>query len=210
MSDQELDTIFLHQIYGRMSLNDERAVNDLVVRIHSRLIRLTDKMLQGFPTIHRWEDREDVLQMALIKLVRALAVVQPTSSRDFIGLAAEQIRRTLIDLARHYQGTHGLAANHATHFDTEAVAGPVVAADGHQASAVLGFEEWCAFHEAVSRLPALEKEVFSLSFYHGWNQSEIADLLQIHERTVRRLKTSATAELKSLLGGHLPDSPAVE
>ena len=38
--------------------------------------------------------------------------MRPDSTRAFFGLAAEQMRRELLDLARHYYGPEGEGANH--------------------------------------------------------------------------------------------------
>jgi hypothetical protein len=54
-------------------------------------------MLRGFPAVQRWADTRDVLQASLLRLLHALEEVRPSSSRDFFGLAAEQIRRELLD-----------------------------------------------------------------------------------------------------------------
>jgi len=60
-------------------------------------------MLGRFPTVRGWADTGDVLQSAVMRLLRALKEVRPGSVRDFFGLAAEQMRRELLDLARHHQ-----------------------------------------------------------------------------------------------------------
>jgi RNA polymerase sigma factor (sigma-70 family) len=66
-------------------------------------------------------------------------------------------------------------------------------------------ERWSAFHEAVVELPVAEREVIGLTFYHGWTQMQIAELLQISDRQVRRLWKSACAQLMTRLGGDLPN-----
>jgi RNA polymerase sigma factor (sigma-70 family) len=65
-------------------------------------------------------------------------------------------------------------------------------------------EAWCQFHEAVDKLPAAEREVIGLAFYHGWKQTDIAALLQVTERTVRRNWQSACLRLRELIGDKLP------
>ena len=74
--------------------------------------RLARKMLRGFPRVRRWEQTDDVLQNALVRLRRALEKTSPESVRSFFNLAAVQIRRELIDMARHYDGPAGMAAHH--------------------------------------------------------------------------------------------------
>ena len=53
------------------------------------------------------EQTDDVLQNAVVRLLRALEEVRPPSVRAFFGLAATQMRRELLDLARRYQGRGG-------------------------------------------------------------------------------------------------------
>jgi RNA polymerase sigma-70 factor (ECF subfamily) len=157
-------------------------------------------MLRRFPGVRRWEQTGDVLQNALLRLLRALRQVQPASVRDFFGLAAEQVRREVLDLARHYYGPHGPGA----HEGGEAGDGPrgqetVAAADESGE-----LERWCAFHEEVGRLPGEEREVVGLIFYHGWTRAQAAGLLQVNERTVRRRWESALVRLHRALGGAGP------
>jgi RNA polymerase sigma-70 factor (ECF subfamily) len=65
-------------------------------------------------------------------------------------------------------------------------------------------ELWTRFHEAVERLPAEEREVVSLTFYHDWTQAQIAELFGVDERTVRRRWQAACLKLHRLVGGDLP------
>ena len=62
----------------------------------------------------RWSETDDVLQNAMLRLHRSLAEIQPECPSQFYGLAATQIRRELIDLARHYYGAQGIGARHHT------------------------------------------------------------------------------------------------
>jgi RNA polymerase sigma factor (sigma-70 family) len=52
----------------------------------------------------------------------------------------------------------------------------------------------------VDRLPAEEREVVGLVFYHGWTQAQIAELFAVDERTVRRRWRRACGTLRDLLG----------
>src|SRR5262249_4460895 len=65
-------------------------------------------------------------------------------------------------------------------------------------------ERWAAFHEAVETLPAEQREVVGLTFYHGWTQAEIAALFAVDERTVRRRWQAACVKLNEALGGDTP------
>lgn len=191
--DDPFNTAVLNDLLARAKAGDAAARDDLIRRCARRLELLTRKMLKGFPGVRRYEETGDVFQNAVVRLVRALEAVTPGSTRDFFGLAAEQIRRELIDLARHYRGPMGPDRN-------------LAPAPMPDAAAPAGddLERWTAFHEAVHRLPAEEREVFMLTFYHGWTQVEIAELFGVDERTVRRRWQAAAGRLGESLGGRLP------
>jgi RNA polymerase sigma factor (sigma-70 family) len=46
--------------------------------------------------------------------------------------------------------------------------------------------EWTEWHDAVASLPGDEREVFDLMWYHGLSQPEVAGVLDISLRTVKR------------------------
>jgi RNA polymerase sigma factor (sigma-70 family) len=101
-----------------------------------------------------------------------------------------QIRRELLDLARRCARRHQETE---TEDDLSGLPAPTVDLDS-----------WCRFHEAVEQLPVLEREVVSLLFYHGWTWIQVAELLGVSERTVRRHRGSACLALNQQLGGQLP------
>src|SRR5207302_728829 len=105
--DAPFDTAVLNALLARAQAGDSAARDDLIRRCSRRLELLTRKMLRGYPAVRRWEETGDVFQNAAVRLVRALSAVTPTSTREFFGLAAEQIRRELVDLARLYRGPQG-------------------------------------------------------------------------------------------------------
>lgn len=199
MPPDDFDTQSLAPLLARIRAGEEAARNEVIVRSQRRLELLTRKMLRGFPAVGRWEDTDDVLQNALVRLLRALSVVTPQSTREFFALAAEQVRRELLDLARHYRGPCGIGHNHASGFYQ--LGEPGAPAD----AAPDALDWWAALHEAVERLPVEDREVFMLTFYHGWTRAQIAELFGVDERTVRRRWKSAEAALKAVLGsGHPP------
>jgi RNA polymerase sigma factor (sigma-70 family) len=191
----DLRTASLHDMLDRFQGGDEAALDELIRRTGERLQRLAGKMLRGFATVHSREQADDVLQNALVRLTRALREVRPPSMADFFRLAAEQIRRELLDLARYHRRRSGL--------NEPFPAAPFDPAD-HNTSEANGLDEWQALHEAVERLPDNLREVFSLTFYHGRTQAEIAELLGVSDRQVRRLWRDACLRLNEMLGGNLP------
>ncbi len=204
MDVPDFSTSRLREWLARVRAGDAAATNELLRACWNRLERLARMMLGRFPAVRRWADTGDVLQSALLRLLRALETLDVRSTRDFFGLAAEQMRRELLDLARHFYGPHGDGAHYAGPPErADGSSGPVCEpADAEQSPAEL--ERWCAFHEAIGRLPAKEREVVGLAYYHGLTQAQIAELLGVDVRTVRRRWQSACLRLDDALGGEMP------
>ena len=59
----------------------------------ARLTILTRRMMGDFERVRRWAETDDVLQNALVRLLKVLGSVKPQTSRDFLALASLQIRR---------------------------------------------------------------------------------------------------------------------
>lgn len=193
----------LHLFLARLQAGDETARNELFRYMTGRLERLTRKMLHQFPGVQRWAQTEDVLQSALIRLLRSLEAVHPTTSRDFLGLATEQIRRELIDLARHYYGPQGPGANHASQGGAEG-SRDLIQRQPAPVDEPSALSAWCEFHEEVRHLPPEEREVVDLLFYQELTQDEAAGLLQVTKRTVQRRWQSALLKLHAILKNHWP------
>ncbi|MCI0458542.1 MAG: sigma-70 family RNA polymerase sigma factor [Gemmataceae bacterium] len=207
---EPFNTSQLHSWIDRMRAGDDSAREELFRLIAGRLEWLARKMLRRFPAVARWEETGDVLNNAVLRLLRALQEVRPDSVRGFFALAATQIRRELLDLARHYRGPHGLGANHASSPSPGRDRhGPDPADDSPgPADAAADLDRWAAFHQAVDGLPGEEREVFGLVFYQGWTQAESAEVLGVSERTVRRHWHAACIHLLDVLGGDFPGSAA--
>jgi RNA polymerase sigma factor (sigma-70 family) len=202
MDPASLHTTQLHGWLDRLKAGDLAARDELLKSVGSRLERLARKMLGRFPGVRQWADTCDVQQNAVLRLLRALESVRPPSVRDFFGLAAEQMRRELLDMARQASrarraGMQPLAATD----DTEVLA----ALDGPAPTEDLDdLELWQRFHEMVHDLPAEEREVVSLVYYHGWSQPQVAELFGVNERTVRRRWRAACVRLQERLQGRFP------
>jgi RNA polymerase sigma factor (sigma-70 family) len=196
-------TTELRNYLHRMQLGDAAAREELFQRATGRLERLTQKMLKGFTGVQRWVEAADVLQNALLRLLRALGEVQPNSVREFLALSAAQIRRELLDLARHYYGPRGLGANHATQAGRDSSLPPLHdQPDTGQEEGTL--EAWCEFHRQVQALPDEEREVVDLLFYQELSQAEAAALLEVTVRTVQRRWQAALVKLHQILKGQWP------
>jgi RNA polymerase sigma-70 factor (ECF subfamily) len=196
MTDRSTESEFL-LLLEKLTAGDETALSDFLERVSDRLRTLTRAMLRQYPGVKRWEETDDVLQNALVRLLRALRDVRPESLRQFYGLASLQIRRELIDLARHYYGPLGVGANHASHLKESSQNQPIDPADTTFEPAQLA--EWCELHDHIDSLPVSEREVVDLIFYQGLAQQEAADLLGKSVRTIQRRWHAALLKLHQLL-----------
>ena len=114
MTDLSSRTVLMQQWIDRLRAGDASARNELLNCACERLESMARQMLKGFPSVRRWEQTDDVFQNAILRLWRALEEVTPRDVCHFFRLAAVEIRRELIDLARHYYGPQGAGAHHVT------------------------------------------------------------------------------------------------
>jgi RNA polymerase sigma-70 factor (ECF subfamily) len=196
----ELENLLVQAQQGR-----DEAYGELIAHATERLLKLTRKMLAGYPHLRRWEGTDDVFQNAAMRLHRSLNDVKPESVRAFFGLAATQIRRTLIDLARHHFGPEGHAARH--HTDAAEPNGACAIEQGEALpSKPETLEAWANFHAAIEDLDEPECEVFSLVWYGGLPQKEIAGLLNVSVPTIQRRWYRAQVQLYDALQGQSPEA----
>lgn len=173
---------------------------------YGRMQTLANRMIRGFPTVRRWDDTADVVQAAALRLHRALADVDLRDPRHLLRLAALQIRRELLDLARKYASPESFAAHH----ETNALAtadGVVMKVD--RAADPLGepgdrLESWARLHDAVAALPDDDRELFDLVWFMGATQHDIAALTGSSPRTVRRRWDEIKRRLVAALDGDNP------
>jgi RNA polymerase sigma-70 factor (ECF subfamily) len=175
-----------------MRAGDRTAREELLRSVGGQLERLARSMLRRFPNVGAWTETGDVLSGAVMRLLRALERLRPESTREFFGLAAQQIRRELLDLARHFGGPMGHGANLARS-PAEALDPPDTRSCREE------MERWAAFHEAVELLPPEEREVMGLIYYHGWSHAEVAELFGVSTKTVQRRWDSALLRLRDRL-----------
>jgi RNA polymerase sigma factor (sigma-70 family) len=195
-----LKTTELHDLVDRIQAGDRDAANALINRSAERLESLARKMLRDFPAVRRWEQTGDVLQNALTRLLRTLREVTPDNVAGFFKLAAQAVRRELLDMARHYTGPWNHAANHESLPDGSPSRPHWSAAPAE----VRNLERWAAFHEAVERLPDDERGLIELGYYEGLEKDEMARLLGVDVRTIRRRWNRATRRLAEVLGDEIP------
>ncbi len=199
----ESTSVLLQGCLDRLASGDVSARNDLLTQASDRLRRLTHKMLRDYPGVRRWEETADVFQNAVLRLCRALEAVPVATVRDFYRLSSLQIRRELIDLARHHYGPLGSGAHHAS-------APPATGSIVHEAACDRTvepgrLEEWTEFHDQADRLPVEGREVFDLLWYQGLSQEEAAAVVGVSVRTIKSRWRAARLALYAALRGKLPE-----
>jgi RNA polymerase sigma factor (sigma-70 family) len=190
----ESTTIQVDHWIHRLRQGDDAARARLIECACGRLERMAHRMLGRSPRVRRWEETADVAQNASMRLYKALQVVTPASSLDFFRLAAVQIRRELIDLARHYYGPQGPGE------------GPALPGrepgDHTYDPAELTF--WTEVHQLIEGLPEEERILWDLLWYQGLSQQEAARVLNTSQPSVARRWRSARLLLQHLLPGKEP------
>jgi RNA polymerase sigma-70 factor (ECF subfamily) len=206
VAEPSSQTLLIQSYLDRLRDGDETARGELLECASERLRGLARKMLRAYPRVHRWEETDDVLQNAALRLHRTLGQIAPATPRDFFRVAALNIRRELLDLAKHYFGPHGHGANHASGGPADSSAGATEPADrGDLSTEPSRLAVWGEFHEQIGALPDEEREVFDLLWYQGLSQAEAAELLGVSERTIKRRWQSARLRLHEALHGEMPE-----
>jgi RNA polymerase sigma factor (sigma-70 family) len=199
-------TVRLQCCLDRLLDGDAQARDELIACAANRLTKLTKKMFHHDGRLGRWEGTADVAQGALVRLWRALQDVRPASLREFFRLAAVQVRREMLDLARHHFGPLGAAGFHvsvppASSGEAEAPACGDRADLSHEPSHLAA---WAEFHEHAGGLPEEIREVFDLIFYQGMTHADAAVLLGVSKKTVQRRWQEGCVQMHAALGDRLP------
>ena len=192
----------------RLKDGDTDAREQLLKLASDRLLHLTRKIKKDFARIARWEETDDVFQQAVLRLYTAMESVELESASHFLRLAAQQIRRQLIDLSRSYYGPQGAARHHASQAgfvdDNEGAIGQHAFEAAEVSQDPQKMQEWSEFHQLIEDLDDDQRAVVDLLWYHGLNQDDAAALLGVSLKTVKRRWRSARLSLHDKLGGELP------
>jgi len=186
----------LQALLDRLNAGDDSARDFLVQHSVERFRLLARRMFRQQSDLRKFDETDDVLQKALVRLHRALVTVKPPDVRAFIGLAARQIRWVLRDLAHQ-----AAAARHINYINDVPLEDVEPAAPVSEPSSVV---EWSDFHARIEALPEEEREMFDLLFYEGVSQPEAAIVLQTSLRTVKRRWQRARLMLQQALRGEWP------
>lgn len=187
-------------IAWRSHHGDTRAADDLWTAVRERLRFLASKLLATSPQVHRWEETDDLVQNASIRLFEALQGATIESDRHLLNLAAKKVREEFIDKLRHYGGPRSPVRHHATSSQRDAGGERLDLVGQAAAEAMTSATEndrWQRFHTVVSGLPKSEREVFEMVWYLGAEQEAIARTLGCSVPTVKRIWKSAKTTVEA-------------
>jgi RNA polymerase sigma-70 factor (ECF subfamily) len=190
----------LQRLVDAVQAGDLTARDQLLEAAFDRLGRLARKMRRSFAGVPGRGQTDDVFQKALMRLRKALAEVELQSVDHFLHLAALQIRRELITLARVHSRSQTARPQPDDASDTskdleipeESTYDPVRLA------------RWSEFHEQVGKLPREQRDVFDLLWYQGLSQVDAADRLGVPLRTLQRRWREAKISIHDALHGEMP------
>jgi RNA polymerase sigma-70 factor (ECF subfamily) len=161
----------------------DRAVRRLYLLCATLLYRSYARLAQ--PPLNLQAD--DLLGALVERLLRALREARPPTVRQFFGLANQHIRWELNDLARRLDREPLPIL-----LVEDCIPSPSSSGSGLTTNA-------CRMLEAIEALPDDEREVFGLVRIQGMTQPEVAALLDVSVKTVkRRLSRSLLLLTKSL------------
>jgi RNA polymerase sigma-70 factor (ECF subfamily) len=193
----------------RFYAGDPASLNDLFAAANRRMERLAHTMLLN-DRIRAREDTADIVQEASVRLLRALPALRDDkerrveSSLQFFRLTACAMRRTLLDLGRHFTGTGGTGMSRENVSLASASTWHGLEPVDDASNATDELVQWCEFHERVEALPEELRDVFDLIWYDELTQEETARLLGVSIPTVKRRWRDAKLALIELLGDNFP------
>ena len=156
-------------------------LDELLEGSYQSLRKIVRRTLGQFPTVRRWDETDDVLQIVFAKFHAEVTRKPPVSRAHFYGLAATMIRHKIIDLARKYNGPHGIHTNHQTNGHL-AIENSQISSHSEQ----ITLERWSEFHQHIAQLPEELREVVDLLWYGGLSKPEVAACLELSLSTVQR------------------------
>jgi RNA polymerase sigma-70 factor (ECF subfamily) len=183
----------------RLKAGDAAAREALFVAAQARLLTLVRNLMRHYSMLRRYEDSDDVLQEVLLKLVTKLHTLEFENTNAFFGLVSLVVRQQLCNLMRHYFGAQGLGRREigGEAYIHELHDAPNLADHADDSEALA---RWTELHDAITKLPADQRQVFEWHWYLGLTLVEIAAHLGVSTKTVERCWARTRLHLANLLG----------
>jgi RNA polymerase sigma-70 factor (ECF subfamily) len=186
-------TVQIQSALDRFLAGEADGKKNLITLAEQRLTTLARAQLGRFGT--RPDETVGVLNEAYLKLHGALDDVRPRTVREFFGLAALQIQRVLLDMAR------SAARRKKSPLGDSAGAGepadPRAAGRSH-------VDRVIDLHAVIDQLPDDLREVVLLHYFQGLIYDDIAQVIGAHPDTVKRMVNRARVKLARELDGFDP------
>lgn len=185
--------------------NLQSVKDQLVSRAYTRLRFIARKMLSSYDRNDVDEETDGLVSEAYLRMDRSLIDLCPESARQFLALAALQMRRHLLDKLRRI---HGRGAQSRP---------VVVSLDNKQHSNDIGLEPivgsvqspaWSSIDilEALDALEDRERECLVMQHWYGFTHQEIAELMNVSTKTVQRTCNLAFIKLNEILKSYSDQS----
>lgn len=167
--------------------DDPATQSDLPEYLRNRMKVLVERMFSQWPHLRNDRQIDAYIHNVTNKLAISLRHVRPTNIESFLQLTASEMRLSLEVLARAGLNDDSQIASTGPEFQStkSIVEGDVTLIDLHDSKPGKGMT-WLRFHSAVRQLPAEERTIFDLLYYHGMSRAEVTDLLEIPEPDLNR------------------------
>jgi RNA polymerase sigma factor (TIGR02999 family) len=176
------------QLLSRLKDGDRDAESQLVDLVYQWLHQLALRLMAG-------ERRDNSLQATALVHEVYLRLVQPATADlndrgHFMAVAARVMRRVLVDHAR----AQGAAKRGGQQVRVDLEEGALI--DPNRAEEVLAIDQ-CL--QRLGELDPRQRDIVELRFFAGLSEREIAEVLAVSERTIRREWSVARAWLLTCL-----------
>ena len=178
------------RLLGEWRNGDERALEALMPLVYDELRRIADRSLRHERSSHTLQATA-LVHEAYLRLV-GQRDVQWRSRAHFFAIAAQLIRRILVDHARRRH-----AAKRGSGVDALSLEPDVAVSPSRSVDAL-------ALDQAIDRLSGIDPQqgrIVELRFFGGLTNDEVAEVLEISSRTVIREWNMAKAWLYLELSG---------
>lgn len=183
----------IQDLIARLKAGDDSARWELLERAYGRLRGLASKILGDYARVRDdglWKTTE-VASEAQLRLAKALQEVALADEQHFFRLAAQKIRFLLIDFVKRLPRSE--------RDDEKDRASRRPAWLSHDYQDVLA-----RLLEELQGLPEEQYEILDLEFCFGFNGREIADALNVDEKTVRHRRRRAYEAIATKLRTTFP------
>ena len=186
MTNPEEITLLLHRVHN----GDRNAESELLPLVYGHLHRLAERHLRSERNGHTLQPTALINELYL-RMIRE-ASIDWQSRAHFFAVAAETMRRILVDYARAANAQRRPHPNQRVQFDA------VVVYSEDRAGDLLMVDEALT---KLSMWDGRQAKVVELRLFGGLSIDETAQVLGVSERTVQRDWTMARAWLSALLNG---------